>query len=202
MSARNYTATFGAGETKRFPAGRYFYILSASSSLNVVTEGAARGSPVQLDGIGAGSRFGPVEADNAWKYLVVTSPAAQTVVITVSDDGEFEVAASVTVAGVAAVSEQPASTITNTAPVDANSGAETTLIAANASRRRVQITADPLNTEGTTTATKGGLIRATTGGNAIDDLQPGVSKWFNYTGALFVRNDSGGTNRFYVREEL
>jgi hypothetical protein len=202
MSARKYVQAFGAGQTIRFPAGRYFFVDSApSGGLTIVTEGTPS-APATFAGIGAGSKFGPVAEGAGWRYLVVTSAGAQTVEITISDDGVFEVAANVTVAGTVDVQSVPAATITNTAPVDAGTGAETLLIAANTSRRRVQIAADPLNAEGATTATKGGLIRGQTGGNAIDDVQPGVSKWFEYTGALYVRNDSGSTNRFYVREEL
>jgi hypothetical protein len=201
VSARNYVQAFGAGDTIRFPAGRYFFIRTAPSTLNVTTEGNT-GAPVSLVGIGAGSKFGPVAEGQGWRYLVVTSPGAQTIELMISDDGNFEIAANVTVSGTVSTVDAPATTITNTAPVDAATGAETPLIAANTSRRRVQISADSANADGGTTATHGGLIRGTTGGNAIDELQPGVSKWFNVTGGLWVRNDSGSTNRFYVREEL
>jgi hypothetical protein len=201
VSARKYVQAFNAGQQIRFPAGRYFYVGVAPSPINIATEGNP-GSPVTFDAIGAGSKFGPVAEGQGWRYLSVTSPGAQTIEITISDDGDFEVAANVTVAGTVATSEAPATTITNTAPVDAISGAETLLIAANTSRRRVQVAADSANADGGTNATHGGLIRGTTGGNAIDELQPGVSKWFDVTSALYVRNDSGTTNRFYVREEL
>jgi hypothetical protein len=201
VSAQKFVQAFGAGETVRFPAGRYFYVGVAPTTIDVTTEGNP-GSPVRLIGIGAGSKFGPVAEGEGWRFLVVRSAGAQTIEITISDDGNFEVAANVTVAGTVSVSAAPATTITNTAPVDAITAAETLLIAANTSRRRVQIAADSANADGGTNATHGGLIRGTTGGNAIDELQPGVSKWFEVTGALYVRNDSGSTNRFYVREEL
>jgi hypothetical protein len=201
MSAQKFVQAFGAGQVVRFPAGRYFYINSATSDLNVVTEGNP-GSPVRFDGIAAGAKFGPVEPGQGWRFLVVESPGAQNVEITISDDGNFEVAANVTVAGVVSTTEQPASTTTNTVPVDAGTGAETALIAANVARRGVWITRDSSNADGGTTATHGGLIRAQTGGNAIDELQPGVSKYFPVTHGLWVRNDSGATNRFYVREEI
>lgn len=200
MSARKFVQTFGAGQQVRFPAGRYFYVNTAASPLNVATEGNP-GSPVTFDGIGAGAKFGPVEAGQGWRFLVVTSPGAQNVEITISDDGNFEISSNVTVSGTVATAPVPAAAIANTAPVDANTGAETLLIAANLSRKRVQIASDSSNADGGTTATHGGLIRGQTGGNAIDELQPGISKWFEYTGALYVRNDSGSTNRFYVREE-
>jgi len=201
MSAQKFVQAFGAGQTVRFPAGRYFYINLATSDLDVVTEGNP-GSPVRFNGIASGAKFGPVEPGQGWRFLAVTSAAAQNVEITISDDGNFEIAANVTVSGIVATAAEPATTITDTAAVDAADGAETLLIAANLSRRRVQIAADSLNADGGTTATHGGLIRAVTGGNAIDEIQPGVSKWFEYTGALYVRNDSGSQNRFYVREEL
>jgi hypothetical protein len=201
VSARNFAVTIQAGATVTLPAGRYFYIRTASAALDVVTEGNP-GSPVRFDGISVGSKFGPVAEGDGWKLLRVTSAALQAVEIVISDDGNFEVSSNVTVSGSVTVNESPATAITNTAPVDAISGAETLLIAANASRRRVQIAADSRNADGGTNATHGGLIRGATGGNAIDEIQPGVSKWFNVTGGLWVRNDSGSTNRFYVREEL
>lgn len=201
MSSRKYVQSFGAGETIRFPAGRYFFVDSApSGGLTITTEGTPS-APVSFVNIGAGAKFGPLPEGAGWRYLVVTSAAAQSIAITISDDGIFEVAANVTVAGTVTVADSPTTTITNTAPVDAATGAETLLIAANTGRRRVQIAADSANADGGTTATHGGLIRAQTGGNAIDEIQPGVSKWFEYTGALYVRNDSGSSNRFYVREE-
>jgi hypothetical protein len=201
VSARKYSQVFTPGQLVRFPAGRYFYINTASNTLSIATEGNP-GSPVTFEAIGAGAKFGPVAPGQGWRFLAVTSPGAQLVEITISDDGDFEVAANVTVAGTVAVADSPATTITNTTPVDANTAAETLLIAANPLRRRVQIASDSSNADGGTTATHGGLIRGQTGGAAIDELQPGVSKWFEYTGALYVRNDSGSTNRFYVREEF
>lgn len=202
MSSRKYIQAFGAGDTVRFPAGRYFFVDSApSGGLTITTEGTPS-APASWVNIGAGSKFGPLPEGMGWRYLVVTSAGAQTIAITISDDGIFEVAANVTVAGTVATSSAPASTTTNTAPVDAVTAAETALLAANTARRGVWITADPLNAEGVTTATKGALIRAQSGGNAIDDIQPGVGKFFPVTHGLWVRNDSGSTNRFYVREEI
>lgn len=202
MSSRKYVQAFGAGQTIRFPAGVYFFVDSAPSAGLTITSEGRPGAPLQFENIGAGSKFGPVPQGEGWRYLVVTSAGAQTIALTISDDGVFEVAANVTVAGVVSTQPSPAATTTNTAPVDATTGAETALIAANTGRRGVWITSDSSNADGMTTATHGGLIRAQTGGNAIDELQPGVSKFFPVTHGLWVRNDSGSTNRFYVREEV
>ncbi len=201
MSAQKFVQAFGAGQVVRFPAGRYFYINLATTPLDVVTEGNP-GSPVRFLQIGAGAKFGPVADGQGWRFLQVTSAGAQNVEITISDDGNFEIAATVSVSGTVSTSPAPASATTNTAPVDANTGAETALIAANVSRRGVWISSDSSNADGGTTATHGGLIRAATGGNAIDELQPGVSKFFPVTHGLWVRNDSCSANRFYVREEI
>jgi hypothetical protein len=202
VSSRKYVQAFGAGDTVRFPSGRYFFVDSApSGALTITTEGTPS-APAQFANIGAGSKFGPLPEGQGWRYLVVTSAGAQTIAITISDDGIFEVAANVTVAGTVSVQPVPAATTTNTAPVDAVTAAETLLIAANTSRRRVQIAADSGNADGGTTVDHGGLIRAQSGGQAIDELQPGTAKWFDVTHGLWVRNDSGSTNRFYVREEI
>lgn len=201
MSAQKYVQTFTAGQLVRFPAGRYFYINLATSPLDVVTEGNP-GSPVRFLQIGAGAKFGPVADGQGWRFLAVTSAGAQNVEITISDDGNFEIAATVSVAGTVTTSPSPASATTDTAPVDAADAAETLLIAANLSRRGVWITADSLNADGGTTATHAGMIRAATGGNAIDEIQAGVGKYFPVTHGLWVRNDSGAVARFYVREEI
>jgi hypothetical protein len=200
MSAQKFSATFGAGQTIRFPAGRYFYINLASTPLDVETFGNTS-SPAKFLQIGAGAKFGPVEQGEGWRYLVVTSAGAQNVEITISDDGNFEVAANVTVAGTVATREAPRSATTNTAPVDATTGAETALIAANLSRAGVWITPDTTNADGGTTATHC-VARGQSGGNAIDELVAGVSKYFPVTHGLWVRNDTGSTCRFYVREEI
>lgn len=201
MSARNYVQAIGAGATITLPAGRYFYVRTASSAIDVVTDGRP-GAPVSFLGISAGAKFGPVAEGQGWAYLKVTSALAQSLEIVISDDGNFEISSNVTVSGTVTTTPAAAASITNTAPVDAATGAETLLIAQTLARKRVQIAADSSNADGGTTATHGGLIRGATGANNIDELQPGVSKWFEYTGALYVRNDSGSTNRFYVREEL
>ncbi len=193
MSARNFTETFTAGERKRLPAGRFFYIRAAASSINIETAGNT-GSPFTFVGIGAGSKFGPVAADQAWRYLDITSPLAQTVEIIISDDADFEVASAVTVAGNVNVSDA-SDTLTDTAGVACPTGATTLVAAANSLRRRVTVTCP---------ATAGApiYIRAGAGGaNNLLEIQPGTFVELRTRAAVAVRNDTGGAVTVPILEE-
>jgi hypothetical protein len=193
VSARNYVQTLGAGETIRLPAGRYFYIRTATSPLDIVSEGNP-GSPLRFIGVSAGAKFGPVAEGQGWRFLIVTSALAQNIEITISDDGLFEIASSVTVTGSVLTSEAPASTATDSAPVVRANGTQGALIAANVSRKRVHVTADSAN---------GGIcyVRAVGGANNLAELAPGQTWTFKGTYALEVRNDTGAAATFYLFEE-
>lgn len=193
MSARNYTQTLGAGDIIRLPAGVYFYIRTAASALDVSTEGNP-GSPLRFTGIGAGAKFGPLPAGQGWKFLVVSSAAAQAIEIVISDDGLFELSSSVSVTGGVTTQETPSSAVaTPAAGSRATGGADT--IAANLSRRRISICAPSTNT--------GSLFVQAVGAGAGRgvELQPGTTLEFKTTAALDIRNDSGATQAYSTFEE-
>jgi hypothetical protein len=180
MSARNYVQAIGAGATIRLPAGRYFYVKSAAAVLDIETWGNT-GAPVRFTGVPAGSKFGPVQEGQGWRYLLVTSAAAQNIELIISDDGNFEIASAVTVVGGVVTAEAPYSTIADTADVTQASGTET-VIAANLSRRMIEIGV---------LSTAGNGVRVSQAGGANTrghEIQPGTSKPFETTAALIVRN--------------
>lgn len=198
MSARTYVETFGAGETKRLPAGRYFYIKSATAALSIQTEGNP-GSPVLFQGIGSNSEFGPVAEGQGWRFLAVTSAAAQVVEIVISDDGLFKVGNAVTVSGVAQVYVTPSDTMTDTADTTQAAGTETP-IAANLLRRRITI--------GVPTTSQNS-VRVSKSGGADDrgiEIQPGTFVAFETRDALYVRNadmfGSAADALWYAEEEI
>jgi hypothetical protein len=196
MSARNFTILHpGGGAIIPLPRGRYFYVRTATSNIDVTTHGNP-GSPITLTGIPAGSKFGPVAEGQDWTELRVASSAAQTIEITISDDGNFEIAASVTVAGVAAVAEQPSGTLADTADTSQAAASQTT-ISANLSRRRITI--GHLSTSASASVR---VSQAGGDGRGIE-LGPGVFQEFKTTAQLIVRNVTGaaGVATWYALEE-
>lgn len=183
MSARNYAFAIGAGAQVRLPGGRYFFVRTATASIDVATEGNP-GSPLSFLAIGAGTKFGPVDVGQGWTFLVIKSATAQNLEIVISDDGLFDVANTVTVAGAVSITEQPSATIVAGANTSlaANSSAD---IAANLSRRRITICND-LNSathfwvRDQSATTSGGI-----------QLAPGQSVELRTTAALRLRNNDG-----------
>jgi len=193
MSARNYQQTLSAGQQIDLPGGRYFFIRTAASALNIATKGNP-GAPVTFDGVGAGTKFGPVLPDQAWKQLSVTSPAAQAIEIIISDDGLFDVANTVTVSGSVTTQTTPASSVADTAPVTLATASAAVLFAANVTRRRVRVFVDS-NNAGSCFGRTGAAT------NNIVELQPGVEYQFDGIYGLQVRNDTGSNATFYIFEE-
>jgi hypothetical protein len=196
MSARNYAQTIGAGETIRLPAGRYFFVRTAAAALDITTEGNP-GSPLRFIGIGAGTKFGPVEPGQQWRFLLVASAVAQNVEIIISDDGNFEVASTVTVSGTASTAELPSAALADTA--DTNQAINTqTVIAANLSRRRITIGVLSTSPEPVRVSQAGGAGRGI-------EIAPGTQREFKTTAALTVRNTnvnaSGSDAVWYAEEE-
>jgi len=196
MSARNYLQTLGAGDKVRFPAGRYFFIRTAASALDITTEGNP-GAPVQLLGIGAGTKFGPLPDGQGWKQLLISSAAAQNIEIIISDDGLFDVANAVTVNGSPTVQSLPAGALADTAPVAVPNAAQTPIVPANLSRRRVGISFASSAAIGPGTV----FFRKTAGGQNLMEAQAGVLYTFEATYGVDVRNDSGGALSALVFEE-
>lgn len=192
--------TINANGVLQLAGGNLLRVISSTANLDI-----------RLLKLGTTERISGVTALIAQRVIpfdqVQILAAAGTVVVLVIGQSDFTEdftdvpVTAITITGVGNVYVTPSDTIANTAPVDCNTAAEAVLVAANANRRRVRITADSANADGGTTASHGGLIRRTSGGNAIAELQAGTSLLFETRDQLFVRNDSGSTNRFYVAEE-
>lgn len=195
MSARNFSQTLGAGETITLPGGRYFYIRTAAAALDITARGNAA-SPVQFIGIGAGSKFGPVAEGEGWRFLDIRSATAQNIEIIISDDGNFEVASTVTVSGSVTTAEAPSSAVATPARITRATGGATN-IAANLSRKRLTICNPSDN------ATPGLLYVQAVGAGAQRGyaLDSGMSVEIRTTAALDVRNDSGFSVDFTQFEE-
>lgn len=193
MSTRTYTLSFSGAGTGVLPAGVFFYVKSASSALTIRTRGSTS-APIEFVDVGAGLKFGPVEPGKRWTYLDVTSAAAQTVVVIVSDDGEVDIASTVNVAGNVTVSEVPSSAIATPARVPVGA-AEALLIAANASRRSLTIQLPTTATDSVNIGPSGGV--------AADrglELQPGASITRPWNFAVYAFAVSG-TQNVQVAEE-
>jgi hypothetical protein len=195
MSVQNYVQQFAAGQTSKFPGGRAFYIRQASSPVNIVTYGKPA-SPVNLTGIAAGSKLGPVPVDLRWDYLEVTSPAAQTVEVVISDEGEFEEAGVVTIAGTVTVTQLPASSMTDLPPVSVPSGVLTALIAANTSRKRVTVCVP--STPGLSSV----FLRSAGGANNLLEVQAGTFVSLTNTAAISAFQSSGAAVDVLILEEV
>lgn len=193
MSARNYSQTLSAGQVIKLPAGRYFYVRTASGVLDIATEGAT-GAPVEFLGVGAGSKFGPVPESDRWTLLRVYSASAQAIEIIISDDGLFDVASAVTVNGSVTTAEAPSVALASPAAVVVGTGTASS-IAANLARRRISISALDTNT--------GNLfVQAAGAGAGRGVLLPaGVTMEFKTTAALDVRNDTGANATYSTLEE-
>lgn len=196
MSSRNYIEIFAATETKKLPGGRYFFIRTALAAIDIETEGN-RGAPTRFVGVGAGSKYGPVEEENAWKFLKITSATAQIVEVIISDDGDFEVASTVTISGGVTTAEAPSTAVTDTADT-VQAIATQTVVAANLARRRITIGVTAASTENVRVSQAGGAGRGI-------QIQPGQFVEFRTTAALTVRNnnDNGtaGNANWYAFEE-
>jgi hypothetical protein len=197
MSARVYAQAIGAGATIRLPAGRYFYIKTATFALTIVCSGNTV-SPATFINIGAGAKFGPVAEGQGWRYLDVSSANAQSVEIVISDDGNFEIASAVTVAGTASFAELPSSLVTSTLDLTLATATETTL-AGNLTRRRIVVGVLSTSPQPVRVRSAGAMA---SGG---EEIQPGMTREFKTTADLTIRNDNtfgGGTAaNWYAFEE-
>jgi hypothetical protein len=173
-------------------------LLSATAQILVTAVARAEGRDGKVLSIDS-----PLEARQKIKYdpdsyddLVLrnASGAPNTVVI-VAGFGDYDAPAStLSISGVVAVAEEPSTSIANLAPIAAADTAETVLVAASVTRRRLRISADALNAGPV-------YIRSVSGGNAIAELQAGQFQQFDTAAALWVRNDSGAVANIFRMEE-
>lgn len=97
-------------------------------------------------------------------------------------------------AGVSAVADQPAATLTDLAPVVCGNAAQTIVAPVNNARRRITLSVD-------SAATGAVFARKTGGVNSLLLMQPGMSYQFNGSYGLDVRNDTGAGATIYRAEE-
>jgi hypothetical protein len=171
----------------------FFFVEAASAPITIRTRGTPT-SPREFIDVGPGAKFGPVTIDQKWSYLDITSSAIQVVKIVISDDAEFDVAGTVTVAGNVLITEQPTTTIvTPAANVIANASALS--IAANASRKRITIA---------NLSTGGGSVFIQSPGAGAGrgvEVQSGMNHIVRGAYAFAVRNDSGSSQTIMQTEE-
>jgi hypothetical protein len=181
MSSRNYTLTFSGAGTLTAPGGRFLYIKAASAELTITARGATT-QPIVLEGIGAGTKFGPVPPELKWTYLDVTSAAPQVVTLFISDDAEVDIVSTVNVAGQVATVEMPSVTVATPARIATNTATDTLIAAQNLSRRRITVQNPSSNVDSVTVGPTGSL--STTQGV---EIEPGMSFQFVTFAALYAR---------------
>jgi len=197
MSSDVLQQALAANQVAIFGRGRIFNLLQCAFPVNIAADyrgiGGGQTKHKVFNGTPAGSKFVSDPADGEWTYLRVTNGATpQNITIFVgSDDMSFNNA--VTVTGVAQTQVAPSSAITDTPAVVTATG-QHALFAANLTRRRVTVFADPANT-----ATV--YVRVAGGGNDIGFVQPGTFAEFDTTAALDYRDASAGAQKCYIFEE-
>jgi hypothetical protein len=186
MSTKSYTLALQAGVTAQLPAGTIFLIAAAVAALSIVATSLGNATEdTELTGVGAGFKYKAASGDG-WDLLNVTSATAQSVTIIVGDD-DVSFSNAVTVTGVAVVQALPSSTISDLPAVVTGAGTGA-LIAANPSRRRVRVFANPANT-GTV------FIRKTGGANDVAFVQPGTDETFETTAGLDYDSTAAGAGQ-------
>lgn len=186
MSARNFAQTMSAGQTIQLPPGRYFYLKTAATPVDIVAQGNT-GSPAYFSGLTSGAKFGPVAEGQGWKQLDLTSAAAQAIEIIISDDGLFEIANTVSIVGPVDVIDI-ATAVVDQGTVNNPDAANTQIVATNTSRRRVTIWTD---SQVATPAQA--FLRFGGGVQNIVEVFKGVRYVFEGTYSISCINNTGGT---------
>lgn len=201
MTTKAYAVTFdGSGtDEKVLPQGIYWYLMTASTPIDIRTRGFnSTIAPLEMTGVPAGSRFGPLTPDKKWQNLVLSSSAAQSVVIVISDDAEFAAASAVTVVGSVTTLESRSSALASIGNTSIANGASAT-IAANANRKKIHI-CNPSTPAGTQIASL--WVSATNAASPRGvELAPGTTFTLETTAQIFVRNDSGAALDYTYLEE-
>jgi hypothetical protein len=200
MGIERRTDTIPASGVISTPRGNYFLLLTANAAVNLRAE--ARGSSEGFNGVIGGIL---IRRRLPWDFIEIIGVNGTTLEYFVGheevtdDETDIRLAVSV-IAGAVNVTELPATSLGNIAPVTALSGAETLLIPANAARKRVRIFCDSANVDGGAVATHC-YFRGQAGGNNIGEAVPGIFHEFKNSSAVYARNDSGSSYVFYMTEE-
>lgn len=173
---RDYSLTFAiAGEREIKATGRYLYVLSTpSSDVFISIDG---GSELQR---GAGQAIFDA---GGFSRVTVRSPVAQTVLLSISDDQQFDSRSNVALTVSANVT--PGDDLDNGGDVSCAAGVATQVLAADPTRLAAIIKNPDTNTA-TMRVGKAG-VTATSG----FPLEPGASVTLAYTGAIYVFNPGG-----------
>jgi hypothetical protein len=197
MTSEVLTQSVLAGVPATWGRGRIFNVLQASSPVSIVLETkSTKGGQTNVrkfTSIPAGSKFTLKATDEDWTFLRLTSTVNQSVTLFVGDD-DMTFSNAVTVTGVAVVSINPSSTVTDQAGIAASVTGQHTLVAANATRKRVTVYSDPTNTAVV-------YIRTAAGVNDIAFIQPGTYEEFDTLVGLDYRDPSAGGQKLYLFEE-
>jgi hypothetical protein len=201
MTTKSYTVVFdGTGaDDKALPQGIYWYLMTAGTAIDISARGFnSAAAPLEMTGVPAGSRFGPLTPDKKWQNLVLHSTVAQSVTIVISDDAEFAAASAVTVVGNVTTVESRSSALASIANTSIANGASAT-IAANANRRKIHI-CNPSTPAVSQIASL--WVSATNAASPRGvEVAPGVTFTLATTAQIFVRNDSGAALDYTYLEE-
>lgn len=203
MTIQRYSQTIPATGLVEIPLGNFFLLVAVSggSVECAITKGGTR---ERFPGVVGGLY---IKRTEPWELIQIIGAAGLTIEywhgseLVDRDETDIRLATSV-IAGAVTTTEQPASgAITQTAPVVAVTGAQTALIAANASRKRVSFSIDSANVDGGTAATHA-YLRSAGGTQNLQELVPGFTYGpYKNTNGFDIRNDSGNNYTVYIFEE-
>lgn len=184
MTTEVLTQALTAGQTAFMGQGRVWYLKTATTAITITLRKNGSSAYVRnFINVPAGFKF-KADPGDGWDIMELLSGANQTIEMVLSDD-DVDASNAITIIGVATTTQQPFTTVTSTGPtVIAN--ANKLSIAANLGRKKIEIS-------NLSTSTGSVFVQTAAAGAGFGiELQPGMSwaEWF--TGAVDLRNDSGG----------
>lgn len=192
MSTEVLSQNLTAGVMATFGSGKVFLIANATGPVNIVATQIGNSNKTRkFTGVPAGFKFTADNDADGFSTLQVTSPTTQAFTIAVGDD-DIAFSNAVTVSGLVATQDTPATTITGV--TKAILAVTAALVAANASRRRMTIFSDPGNIANAV------IYIRVAGGARLGFIVPGQSLQFNGTYALDYEAAVAGDS-LYIAEE-
>lgn len=194
MSLDIRTQVIPASGTIRVAQGNFFFLIVASSSVNLTI--TSDGQTDNITGAIAGVKLQRVKR---WQYLDIGGAAGTNLQFmfgleNVREDDVNIQQALATIAGTVATAALPSASIVS--PADNTTAANTAvLVAANLTRRRITIGCR---------STSPVAVRVSAAGTTLTgiELQPGVFAEFDTTAQMFVRNDTATAGAlWYTFEE-
>jgi hypothetical protein len=192
MSTDVLNQTLFAGVKATFGRGRQFLITQLTGTVNAVAKQIGSSSRQwPLNGIGAGFKFTTGDPDLYFDTLEITSAGGDVIQIALGDD-DVDFANAVTVGNTVTMKDLPAGALTDRTGVVTAAGSHA-LFAANLSRRRITVSADPASPETT-------YLKATGGSFSLAFVQPGQSVEFKGTYGLDYVGTAGGATLYLCEE--